>query len=59
MRVWYSGAKTSFSQCYPGKIFNCFAIGQVIHVGINKFGWEIGTYVFGNTGTVSYLVMKE
>lgn len=52
MRVWLSGAKTNYRQVQAGDVFNCFGLGEIIRSNDEDF--EVGSYLFGNTGTVNY-----
>jgi NADPH-dependent curcumin reductase CurA len=57
MRVWLSGAKTNYPQVHAGDIFNCFGLGIIEKSNSEDF--PVNSYLFGNTGTVSYFELTE
>ena len=57
MRVWLSGAKTNFRVVNEGDIFNCFGVGEVVQSQDDSY--PVGSHIFGNTGTTSYMELDD
>lgn len=58
MKFFLAGARTYFHPVEIDGIMNCFGIARVIQ-GNEEEGFNVGDYVFGNTGACDYIVLDE